>query len=947
MVFLRALFIPLIICLFATPGKPQRLVLEFIGETEIETGKRFNDTEVGGLSGLTYDAGNELYYAVSDDYGKNGPARFYSFKIALTHGRLTDASLSFQNVHFLTDENKKRFEPGSVDLEGIALVERVLFCSSEGAQDTKYPPFIRSFTLDGEQVRDLPLPPKFLPSQNRDFGVANNRALESLAATPDGKFLFCANEEALSQDGPAARPDRPSPVRIIKYELTRYMPVTEYLYWVEPLPEAPISADGSPACGLVDFEVLSDSKLITLERSYVPGRGNGIRLFTTSLNGADNIAGIERLDNVETDNITPAQKRLLFDFDRLGIKLDNIEALTFGPKLSDGRRRLILASDNNFNPNQVTQFIAFAVAFTNETFAGLEISEIQGRGHQSPFMDCKVEEIEGIVTNVNEARNFRGFWMQSEKPDAEIATAEGIFVEVPSTVKLPVPGDKVSVAGKVNEQGRRDGTELTRTQITSRIVTVVSSDNSLPEATIIGESGRMPPVQIIEDDNFTRFEPLTDGADFYESMEGMRVALNEPVVVGHRTRFGECPVLPDQGLHAVLRTSRGGILLREHDFNPEIISIRGKKGITVPEAQVGAHFVGVVNGVLDYSFGNYKVMLTEILPPLFRRTPPREKTKIRGDTDWLSVANYNVENLDFNDKASKFKRLAESIVSNLGAPDIIALQEVQDDTGPNDDGTVTAEKTLDNLIAAVRVAGGPAYEFCQVSPADNMDGGQPGGNIRVAFLYNANRVSFERRGKASAQDNAALGEDGRLILNPVRIVPSNNAFERSRKPLVGEFSFNGHRILLINCHLNSKRGDSSVWGTTQPPIFRSEKQRNLQAEVIEGFVDKVFTSDPHANVLALGDMNEHEFRQPMKILAGEHLVDMIPFVPEPERYTYIYAGNSQVLDHIFASKHLVSEGSFDIDIVHMNAEFEHRRQASDHDPIVARFKLNNRVVESQ
>ena len=79
----------------------------------------------------------------------------------------------------------------------------------------------------------------------------------------------------------------------------------------------------------------------------------------------------------------------------------------------------------------------------------------------------------------------------------------------------------------------------------------------------------------------------------------------------------------------------------------------------------------------------------------------------------------------------------------------MAVEEVQDNTGDTDDGTVAADVTLTKLTAAITAAGGPSYSWREIDPVNDKDGGEPGGNIRVVFLFNPARVSFVDRGSSS------------------------------------------------------------------------------------------------------------------------------------------------------------------------------------------------------
>ncbi|MBY0446875.1 MAG: endonuclease/exonuclease/phosphatase family protein, partial [Burkholderiales bacterium] len=153
--------------------------------------------------------------------------------------------------------------------------------------------------------------------------------------------------------------------------------------------------------------------------------------------------------------------------------------------------------------------------------------------------------------------------------------------------------------------------------------------------------------------------------------------------------------------------------------------------------------------------------------------------------------------------------------------------------------------------------------------------------------------------------------------------------------LVGEFSFNGQKLFVIANHFNSKGGDQPLSGRFQPADRTSEVQRNKQAQIVADFVSRINVLDRNANVLVLGDINDYQFSTSVAKLKAVGLVDLVESLPENERYTYVFEGNSQVLDHIFASPALAARTTYDV--VHVNSEFAD--QASDHEPEVARIKL--------
>jgi predicted extracellular nuclease/plastocyanin/subtilisin-like proprotein convertase family protein len=572
---------------------------------------------------------------------------------------------------------------------------------------------------------------------------------------------------------------------------------------------------------------------------------------------------------------------------------------------------------------------------------GIRIREIQGATHRSPYEGQIVNNVPGIVT----ARGTNGFWMQDPTADANDATSEAIFVFTSTAPPVNV-GDSVLVSGNVAEfrPGGATSTNLTTTELTSPTITILSSGNALPTAVVIGTGGRIPPTMVIDDDatgdveTSGTFDAATDGIDFYESMEAMRVQVNNPVAVSPTNGFGEIAVLGDDGANASVRTPRGGIIIRQNDFNPERIIIDDVLTST-PDVNVGDHFSGPALGVMDYSFGNFKLLITQALT---RVAGPiaRETTTVPGPNQ-LAVGTFNVENLDPGDGQAKFDALAGLIVNNLKSPDILAIEEIQDNNGPTNDGTVAADITYNMLIAAIQSAGGPTYQFRQIDPLNNQDGGEPGGNIRVGFLFRTDRgVAFvDRPGGNATRDTLVLnGPNGPYIdISPGRVRPTATAFANSRKPLAGEFTYNGHTLFLVANHFNSKGGDHPLFGRFQPPVLSSEVQRTQQAQIVNDFVDQILAFDANAKVIVLGDLNDFEWSTPILTLTGGVMQVLIERLPQPERYSYVFDGNSQTLDHIVVSNAISNTVPLIYDVLHLNAEFFD--QDSDHDPSVAFFTL--------
>jgi 3-phytase len=347
-------------------GQGPPLGLEFLGQAVVPTGTTFAGTTIGGLSSITYDPARGVYYAVSDDPGIfGGKARFYTVSLDTADGRLSTGDVRFDAVTTLLAPDGQPYTASAIDPEGLVLTkDRELVLTSEGYANSVPPvdPFARIYSLDGTWLRSLPVPQPFLPTATHTSGIRNNLAFESAGVPNNGRFFFTGTENALFQDGPAASFFTGSPSRIMRYDLQTGLLDRQWLYMTDPVVQAPPPGQFSVS-GLVELLPLNNEFLISMERSFtagVPGTGNSIKLYRVSLPGATDVNGVDSLAAI-LGLVRPAQKSLLFDLDTLGIPLDNVEGLTFGPTLPDGHRSLVLVSDNNFAASQFTQFLLFEI----------------------------------------------------------------------------------------------------------------------------------------------------------------------------------------------------------------------------------------------------------------------------------------------------------------------------------------------------------------------------------------------------------------------------------------------------------------------------------------------------------------------------------------------------------------------------------------------------------
>ena len=551
------------------------------------------------------------------------------------------------------------------------------------------------------------------------------------------------------------------------------------------------------------------------------------------------------------------------------------------------------------------------------------IRDIHGEGHVPAALDEPVTT-EGVVTLVLD--NL--VWIQTPG-EPVLRSGLAIVTAGPPDVAR---GDLLRVGGRI-ESHRPDNrpVDLAVTRLVDPQIEILARNQPLPEPVRIGPGGRTIPRQLAPEHFEGPLAPDANAIDFWTARQGMRVELTEHRVVGPTSRFHSTWVIPS-GTHRNLGPL-GTVAIGPDDLNAERVLVQAHPlliGLFPEPAAVGDRFVQV-RGVVDYGFGDFRIIAEHALQR--QAAPPVPvQARLTGSPDHVVIASYNVENLnphvenlalvrsprDVDDAigSGRMAELARHIAEVMNAPDVLALQEVQDGDGAEDSELVSAERTLQALADAIVRAGGPRYQWVDFPPERNADGGQPGGNIRNVFLYNPARV--ER----------VAGSEQRI---------DRRAFSDSRKPVVVEFLFNGQPLVLINNHFSAKSGSDPFFGIRQPRVERRASQRRAQAEAVLRFAA---TLDPERRqrLVVLGDFNDHWFSEPLAILTGDEAVPLrnpMLDLPPAERFTYLFQGNAQAIDHILVSEALTARS--ELEIVHVNSPDP--RQAADHDPLLLRLHL--------
>lgn len=318
----------------------------------------FGGSRVGGLSGIDYDRASGEFVAISDNRGEQGPVRLYTLGLPLENGRLATARLD--DVVHLQDTDGAPYAPRSADTESVRwLPGRAGYVyTSEGEAKVARPGFVREASPDGGFVRDIPLPEHFTPRLGPDgavvSGIRDNLGFEAMTLSHDGSRVTAVSENALAQDGPAASLDGTSPSRLVILDRASGTDLGEYVYPVDAVP-----AGGMPqATGVAEILAADDGAYLTLERTMIPGQGFTGKIYWTTTDGADDVRGASALTGTEQ----PMLKELLFDFATVAADSDCIEGITWGPRLPDGSRSLVVVADDNFGLAGRTTFHLLSVS---------------------------------------------------------------------------------------------------------------------------------------------------------------------------------------------------------------------------------------------------------------------------------------------------------------------------------------------------------------------------------------------------------------------------------------------------------------------------------------------------------------------------------------------------------------------------------------------------------
>lgn len=768
--------------------------------------------------------------------------------------------------------------------------------------------------------------------------------------------------------------------------------------------------------------------------------GQTMATFTITRTGGDDAFSVayETMSNTATAGSDFVGVSGRIDF-AAGQRTATVSVAINGDMSREGDEKFYVALSDATGGATLTRSLGEATIVNDDLF---RIHDVQGAAFFSPVLAAEgvtgfntrstaTVTIQAVVTALDGVGARQGFYLTEETADwdASALTSEGIFVmarddrNVGSTLAALAPnlrvGDLVTVTARVMEY--QAFTNMPRTVLTGVSgITVDASDRELPTLTLDGSPGRAIPSAILTDevpDYFDAvggagFDPANDALDFFETIEGMRVTVPDMVVAdgfvgltggkpylkaystvhadadqinsrGGYTIAGDPKLSPPDTVDPRDDVRAGGRYVHDGDTNPDILELDFTDFATAAPADLANRAsagdrLGDVTGIVEFDFTDLKLFVTDPVTNVQDTTPVREVTTIVADARALTIGTFNVENLAASNADARFVAIADAIANNLKAPDILTIEEIQDNNGAaTGDGTAAdgtdASATWQKLVDAVNAATGQRYQWVDELPDYDAEGGQRSGNIRVGFLYNTNRVQLgdlaadatiearraftDRIGDGVRDAGDRIAHDDSQIAGQVDLAD----WSGTRKSLLGEFTFNGNTVYVAANHLPSKGGSGSFWQLDQDiangqPENRDWAQRNAIAEDIWHMLDTIASASADNRIVAGGDWNEFYFNRTMEAATGH--VDAagnarsggarfdnltVTELAEAERYTYMFDGRSQAIDHVIVDQRLSAVAAYDV--VHINTGYNSQDAGnpalSDHDPALAQFDFRN------
>lgn len=553
----------------------------------------------------------------------------------------------------------------------------------------------------------------------------------------------------------------------------------------------------------------------------------------------------------------------------------------------------------------------------------ISIRELQGDGFISPYARQMVIT-RGVVTGVLR----RGFFVQTPDKKWDGLGSDAVFVYSPDW--SPDKGALVEVTGECVDFIKHE---------TAKPVTQLHLDE------VHVRSTQGPEIEAIE---LTQALISVDNASLailLNALEGMLLSIDAGhTFIAPSNRYGDYVLAldhPDVDTTA-LRTEQGGVIAEADNHMRWFPGFRVTNYNHAPRLNLGSKLASRISGPLNYRVDAYQISVSEPFT-VDEHFVGLTKSTLVPESNSLTIMTLNCFNLDPHVESEakvmnprqdvdddlgegRFHTLAQAVVLQANTPDIVALQEIQDNDGAELSEVVDASDTYQLLIDIIEQLSGVRYQWIDVPPEVGADGGQPGGNIRNAYLYNPNRAELDQ--------------------SSVRVLGREAAcFEDSRKPLVCEFieKDSRQRLAIINVHLASKRHQESVFAIEAPGVDAKLEVRIQQAELVRKEAEKIHAKGTEFYVT--GDFNDTEHSDTLQCLVGHDNINLVMSLPEADRYDYNHRGKLQVLMHGIVPKQMADSGRAQYEIIHGNELIgvvpgEDSDKPSDHAYVIAKLALN-------
>ena len=550
------------------------------------------------------------------------------------------------------------------------------------------------------------------------------------------------------------------------------------------------------------------------------------------------------------------------------------------------------------------------------------IYEVRGPGLWSA-MAGRYVTVRGVVTGVGR----RGFFIQNTKPGPDATISDALYIFSPGW----------------------DADKGTLLDVSGKVMDYVKGEHGKPIPQI-----RLDQVKLIKQrgPNIKPFELTAENvpadnaelSNFLNSLEGMLVSIEAgQTFISPSNAYGDYVLNLDADgpVAGQIRTEQGGVLIDHKNPLRWYPGFRMINYARAPRVNVGSKLLTKVVGPLNYRVEAFQIAVDHRID-VEQSHISLNQSALKPEAGFLTIMTMNGFNLDMHiESGSKVKNplqdvdddwgdgrfhgLAQAVVLQANTPDIIALQEIQDNDGAEMTDVVDASDTYRGLIETIKQLSGVEYHWIDIAPQAYADGGQPGGSIRNGFLYNPGRVDLVE-GKV---ESIGLEE---------------SAFEDSRKPLLVHFreAISGNELACLNVHLASKRHQRSIFAPEKPGHDARLPVRVRQAEFIRDELRKLQKGG--MDYYVTGDFNDTEESETLVAITGSESVNLVSHLPAAQRFDYNHRGKLQVLMHGIVPKTLAEQRAA-YDIIHGNELLGVKPgnkgdRPSDHAYVIAKISMN-------